>query len=430
VTVTAPLGFTLVGEVDASGVGYDPSGTVLTGSALTALTAQVTSVNNVLGDVAADYSGATNKVYNPVTQTYLPGALDAYVYTNGSTSYTVWSDGVVTTTNPSGSSSSTAYQPAPVTLGSQPTLGTFDQFHMSDPDPSYEWASGTLGLSPSGLTTLQLGNGNTMVYGAVLVNGQSGDAIRGVAGSAPGSGPNGGNWFGLGPSGGSNTVYGSPVGNIYDLQNSSALIDTLRGSTGFDVVLGKNSTGVDVNLTSGGQTGLASRDIDAMVGNKAASDTVEVDLSTLNVTNVGGVRESVFEAMFGSTNSTLTLSAPSSTHWIEVTSFAPGAAPPPNAQPLYNPSMLDALYGPGSYKAENSLTGYLFEQVNAKGMPLATPKYVTIYTDGTLATGSLPAAASAMAQAMAQMGASSSAAVHGANFNAAQTALTLAAPVA
>jgi hypothetical protein len=411
VNVTEPGKFQLVGEVDANGVGYDASGAVLTDGALASLTSKVTWVVNVEGSVAADFAGSKDKQLAP-GQTYLPGALSAYVFSDGATNSTVWSDGVVNAT--SATNSTTAYQPAVVTLATQPTLGTFGQFHMSDPDPNYKYAVGTLGVNPAGLTTLLLASGQSLAFAAVLANGVSGTVIRGTAGAKSG-GPNGGNWFGLGPSGGGNTIIGAAVGDIFDLQNASAMVDILKGSTGFDVVRAKGAAGVDVDLTSGnGTTGIASRFIDAVVGNKAATDTVEVDLGTLNVTDTSGVKQSVFEAMFGSSNSTLTLSAATGTFWKEVTTFAPGAAPPPNAEALYDPSMLDAVYGIGTYKAENSLTGYLFEQVNSKGVAL---KYVTIYTDGTLASN-LAAPAAAMTHAMAQMGASS----------AASSASTAAAP--
>ena len=404
VNVTEPGAFQLVGEVDANGVGYSPTGTVLTGSALTALTSQVTSVLNVEGDLAADFSGSSNKQLPP-GYTYLPGAMSAYVFTDGTTSYTVWSDGVVNAINTA--ATTTAYQPAAVTLATQPTLGAFDQFHQYDPDPTYKYAVGTLGVNPAGLTTLLLNSGASLAFAAVLANGVSGTVIRGAGGPASG-GPNGGNWFGLGPSGGNNTIVGSPAGDIFDLQNSSALVDVLKGSTGFDVVRAKGPNGDDVDLTAGNATtGIASRNIDAVVGSKTTTDTVEVNLNTLNVSTGGAGGQSLFEAMLGSTNSTLTLSATTGTFWNEVATWAPGTTPPQGALPVEQPAILDALYGPGTYKAENSLTGYLFEQVTKK---VAVLKYVTVYTDGTLVANlTAPPAAAAMAQAMAQMGTSSSA---------------------
>ena len=422
VNVTEPGKFALVGEVDANGVGYDAGGAVLTDGALASLTAKVTSITNIEGSVAADFAGSKDKVLAP-GQTYLPGALSAYVFSDGSTNYTVWSDGVVNATN--GTASATAYQPAVVTLASQPALGTFGQFHMSDPDPNYKYAVGTLGVNPAGLTTLLLASGESLAFAAVLANGVTGTVIRGTAGAKSG-GPNGGNWFGLGPSGGGNTIIGTSVGDIFDLQNASALVDILKGSTGFDVVRAKAAGGVNVDLTAA-TNGVAARQIDAVAGNKAAVDTVELDLGTLGVTQTAsGVKQSVFEAMFGSAASTLTLSAATGTFWKEVTTFAPDAAPPPNAEALYDPSMLDAVYGVGTYKAENSLTGYLFEQVNSKGVAL---KYVTIYTDGTLANN-LAAPATAMAHAMAQMGASSPASSASTAGAAALSSPLLASPVA
>jgi hypothetical protein len=431
VTVTEPVGpWQLLGEVDANGDVYDQNGNLLTGAAAAAVTAHQTSVTNVEGDLAADYSGVQTKVYNPATMTYLPGALNAYVFANGGTTYTVYTDGTVVATAANGSSSTTAYQPAVVTPTVQPTLGTFDQFHQYDSDPNYKYAVGTLGVNPAGLTSLQLSSGGSLAYAAVLANGVSGTVIRGAAGPAN-AGPNGGNWFGLGPSGGDNTVVGTTAGDIFDLQNSSSLIDILQGSTGFDVVRarGPTSTGDDVDLTSGNPTtGIASKNIDAVVGKLGAPDTVEVDLGTLNVTTVGGVKQSLFEAMLGGAASTLTISAAIGTKWVEVTSFAPGTAPPANAQALSNATILDSLFlGGSTYKAENQLTGYLFEQVNARGAAL---KYVTVYTDATLVNNLTAGSTAMMAQAMAQMGASpangSLSLAHAAQANA---AMALARPV-
>jgi hypothetical protein len=418
----------LLGEVDGNGTGYDASGNVLTGAALSALTAHLTSITNVEGSLAADYAGAANKVYNPATQTYLPSALNAYVFTDGTTTYTVWSDGQVIATT-TGGTTTTAYQPAAVTLATQPTLGTFDQFHQADPDPNYKYATGTLGMNPAGLTTLLLSSGGSLAYAAVLANGVTGTVIRGAAGPAS-AGPNGGNWFGLGPSGGGNTVVGTPAGDIFDLQESSALVDILQGSSGFDVVRARGPSGDDVDLTSGNPaTGIASRNIDAVVGNKTTVDTVELDLGTLNVTTVGGVRESLFEAMLGGSASTLTISAGTGTKWVEVATFAPGSTPPAHAEALSNATILNSLFlGGTTYTAQNSLSGYLFEQVNARGVAL---KYVTIYTDATLISALTPASASvtAMAQSMAQMGASSTAgAVSLASQLHTNPALTLARP--
>jgi hypothetical protein len=277
---------------------------------------------------------------------------------------------------------------------------------------------------------LQLSSGDSLAYAAILAKGVTGTVVRGTAGAGKGGGPNGGNWFGLGASGGVNTIVGTSVGDIFDLQNSTALIDILKGSTGFDVVRARGPNGDDVDLTSGnGTTGIASTQIDAVVGSLKTVDTVEVDLGALNVSSVGGTKQSVFEAMLGGAASTLTISAGATTHWVEVATFAPGTTPPPNAEALSNPKVLDALFlGGTTYTAENKLTGYLFEQVGAKGAAL---KYVTIYTDATLVNNLTPASAAAMAQAMAQVGApSASAGAHPAAVPPAATALNLASPLA
>jgi hypothetical protein len=319
-----------------------------------------------------------------------------------------------------------------VAITGTPTLGTFDQFHHVDPNPNYKYAVGILGVNPSGLTVLTLASGNTLAYGAVILNGVSGTVVHGTGGSVQGSGPNGGNYFALGLSGGNNIVDGTAVGDLFDLQNSTSLSDILHGSTGFDLVRARNPNLApdDVDLTSGNATtGVASRNIDAVVGSANEPDTVEVDLSTLKVTTVGTTKESVFEALLGGPGSTLTLSAPVGSHWTLVTSFAPGAAPPPNAEALKDPNgIIDTLYAKGGTPAETTLTGYLYEQVNSKGAAL---KYVTVYTDATLVSNLSAPSAAALTQAMAQMASPTSAAsLHPASLGATHTALNLANPIA
>ncbi|MBV9511013.1 MAG: hypothetical protein JO303_12110, partial [Caulobacteraceae bacterium] len=227
VNVKETPGFSLVGEVDAAGNDYDASGDVLTGSAAASLSAEVTSIGSVLGTAAIDYSGVYVKNAGPsaAAAAYAAGALSAYVFSNGSTSYTVWTDGTVTPTSATGAVLSTAYQPAPATPAVSPTLGAVTQFNKQG-----AWSSANLGVNPAGETSLVLADGTAIGYAAILVNGVSGTVIHGD------SGKNGGDWFGLGKSGGGNTVTGSPAGDIFDLQNSTSLVDILNGAGGFNVV--------------------------------------------------------------------------------------------------------------------------------------------------------------------------------------------------
>jgi len=383
--------FNLVGVVNAASQGFSPMGTPVTGAALTSLLASVTQISSVQGNLAADYAGTYDKSVPP-GETYVPAALNAYVFSDGTKTYTVWSDGVVTPTSSKGVVQPTAYQPAPSTPAVAPTFNQVPIFNKNQ-----TWADGTLHINPAGLTTLGLGDGSALAYAAIIVKGVTGTVVHGDTGA------NGGNWFGLGQSGGNNRIVGSSAGDIFDLVNSRSLQDVLVGGQGFDVVRAPVS-GVDVNLTaSNAATGTVSIGINGVVsngGNVLTAQTVEVDVGKLKYSlDATGAKTAVFEAMLGSSIDTVTLSGVGT--WVEIATFAPGAALPTHATALQGGAILDALYASKSHTAENSLTGYLFEQVSPSGAPL---KYATIYTDATVSNAlAVPAA---LAQAMAQLGSS------------------------
>lgn len=387
VNLTAADNVHLVGVLNAAGAGFAADGTPLSGTALTTLVNEVTKIDNIMGTLATDYTGKAN----PTQQSYVPNALNAYVFASGSTYYTIWTDGTVTPTDPAGNSPGPIYQPAPA-VDPTPVFGTFAQFTKTG-----IWSSGKLGIDAAGLTTLWLGDGSALAYAAVIEKGVTGTVIHGD------NGANGGDWFGLGQSGGNNYIYGSPAGDVFDLQNSTSLVDILSGGLGFDVVLAK-AAGADVDLTANNATtGKAAKQIDAVVGGATTVQTVEINPNTLSVTlDATGAKTAIFEALLGSSADTLTLEGAGK--WVEVASFAPGAPLPAHAMALQGGPVLDALYAGGNHTAENALEGYLFEQVGYQGAPL---KYVTIYTDATLSNSLLAPSAAVMAQAMSAYGASS-----------------------
>ena len=385
VNVTSGAAFQLVGVMNAAGQGFSAAGAALSGADTATLASMVTRIDDVRGTLATDYTGEAD----PTKQSYVPGALSAYVFSNGSAYYTVWTDGTVHQLTPAGATVVTAFQPGPSTPATD-VLGTFSQFSKSD-----TWASGALGINPQGLTTLKLGDGNSLAYAAIQIKaGASGTVIRGD------SGANGGDWFGLGGSGGGNYIYGTKAGDIFDLQLSTSLADILRGAGGFDVVVAK-AIGTDVNLTANNpNTGIAATGIDAVVGSSGKTQTVEVNPNALAITlDSTGARTSVFEAMLGGDASdTVTLEGPGK--WAQIATFAPGAPLPTHATPLADAPILDGLFGPSKETAENSLTGTLFESVGARGAAL---KYVTIYSDSAISNQLASASPALLVQAMAQM---------------------------
>jgi len=234
----------------------------------------------------------------------------------------------------------------------------------------------------------------------VLTKGVASTIVHGVTGS-------GGDFFGLGQSGGGNTIQGDQGGDQFDLGASAALQDILRGEGGFNVVTAPNAT--DVDLTTGNATGVASTGINAVVGGPKQAETVEVDLSTLAVAKVAGVRTSYFEAFLGGAADTVTVTGGTTLGWVEVATIAPGSTLPANATALQDSSTLDAFWkadGGSISPTSNSatrLTGFLFEQVTAKG---AASRFVTVWTDATLVNDLTPPTAP-MVAAMAQLGANS-----------------------
>jgi hypothetical protein len=238
---------------------------------------------------------------------------------------------------------------------------------------------------------------------------------KGVAGTVVhgDNGMNGGDYFGLGMSGGGNTIVGTPGGDQFDLGGSMALADVLQGNGGFNVVTAPAATDVNLTASNASAGGKASTGIDAVVGSGKNAQTVEVNLSTLAVTNLGGgVKTAYFEAYLGGTASTVTVTGGTTFGWTEVGTMAPGAPLLTDATALTDASALDYYWSKAGgsttlmHDAATQLTGYLFEQVNPKGH---TALYVTVWTDAAVVDDLTPMAPrpAALAQAMAQMGASS-----------------------
>jgi hypothetical protein len=193
----------------------------------------------------------------------------------------------------------------------------------------------------------------------------------------------GGANFNLNASLGDNTVIGTVANDVFDIGTSGALSDILQGGAGFNMVTAEGSGDIDLTANNG-NTGVAASKIEAVVGSAAASPslTVEVDLSTLAATKGAAV----FEALLGPTGSTLTVSA-SKNAWTLVDTFSPSSVLPAGATALTDADLLDAAYGATkSYNAEDSMTGYLFEKLNAKNQVLES---VTVYTDAALLTQSI-----------------------------------------
>ncbi len=387
VNLSIPNGAQLVGVLNASGVGFDGSGNALSAAATASLAGQVTSIGNVAGTVARTFTGSTSVA----KQTAALENLDAYVFSTGAgasaTYETVWTDGTITTTNALGAAN-TYTQPTAGTALLPYGLGTVQIL-----DTSSSYVAATLSTTASGVTAAQIGGGTVAAHDAITVGAVSGTIIRGDNGQA------GGDYFNLAASTGGNTIIGSPANDVFDLGTSGALTDILQGGAGFNAVTDEG--GADVDLTSG-TTGVAAKDIQAVVGSATGSTTVEVDLSTLATVKTA----SIFEAFLGSSASTVTVSASNGT-WIEVGPFAPSAAASIGALPLTNADLLDTLYGATkSYNAENSLSGYLFEQVVGTGSHQRVVKTATIYTDASVVNSTTPPVA-LMAQHMAQMGSTS-----------------------
>lgn len=363
--------FKFVGTVDAANHGFDASGAAITGGALTSLLNSVTKISSITGNLASIYAGSPTGAV-PAGETQVSTKTSAYVFSDGAKSYTIWTDATVTPTDPKGNVLTDLFHPLAATPAAPLTYGAVAVFSKAD-----QWAGANLYSDANGQPELRLIHGNTSGYSAInLRSGVTGATVHGDDGN------NGENYFGLGGSGGNNHIFGSKVGNVFDLQASASLQDILTGGKGFDIVRA-SADGADVDLTANNAiSGRASTSIDAVVGSGklATIQTVELDVGKLQLTiDPSGDKKYSFAALLGSADDTLTLSGQG--RWIEVDTFAPGAALPAHASALLNAADLDAEFANPSHKAVTSLTGHLFEQVDARGNAL---KYLTVYTDATI----------------------------------------------
>lgn len=362
--------FKYVGVVDAAGQGFNETGQAISGAALTSLKQSVTQISQITGNLAALYA-ATPDGSVPAGETQISQKLGAYVFSDGVKSYTIWSDGIVTPTDAKGVVLASVYQPAATAPAVPTTYGSVSVF-----DKAGDYGTATLYSDANGLAHLRLDAGTTEA--AAAINLKSFIADTAVHGD---SGKFGMNYFGLGGSGGNNQVFGSSAGNVFDLQLATSLQDKLFGTAGFDIVKA-GANGADVDLTaSNGTTGKASTFIDAAVGssNLASIQSVKIDANMVRyTTDASGAKVGVFHALLGSLDDTLTLSGGGK--WIQVAEFQ-GSALPDHAVALSNASLLDAEFGLSPHKAETSLVGHLFEQVDLRGNVV---KYLTVYTDATI----------------------------------------------
>lgn len=370
VNVVASGKFQFVGVVDAAGQGFDATGQAIVGSALNSLKQSVTQISQITGNLAALYAGSPDGSV-PAGDTYIAENLRAYVFSDGSKSYTVWSDGVVSPVDSTGAALP-VYQPAAIAPVAATPYGSVSAFSKAG---TYGFAQ--IYTDANGLSHLRVDAGSSQ--GAAAINLKSFVADTAVHGD---SGKFGANYFGLGGSGGNNLVFGSVAGNVFDLQLSTALQDKLIGTAGFDIVKA-SADGADVDLTvSNGTTGKASTFIDAVVGsnNLANVQTVKIDANTIRyATDASGAKVGVFSALLGSDADTLTLAGGGK--WIQIADFAGSEPLPDHAVALTNAAALDAEFGPSTHKADTSLHGFLFQQVDLKGNVI---KYLTVYTDATL----------------------------------------------
>jgi hypothetical protein len=387
VNLTTPQAYTLQGVVDASGAGFDANGDALSTSDTATLAAEVTSIGDAEGSLAKMYAGSGSKT----ALAAVAGNLSAYVFSNGTKTYTIWTDGTINQSYTNGTTVGALYQPNPA-VASKPTFGTIALFNPAGAGSVTVTENAALGTS-----SLQLNSGPSNATGAIVMKTQvSGTIVHG------GNGVNGGDYFGLGGSGGGNILYGTPSGDLFDLGTSTALIDLLHGQGGFNVVRA-TANGSDVDLTTGnGSAGGQATGIQAVVGADGGSThTVEVNLNSLSTTTDGaGAKTSVFEALLGSTNDILTLSGGSGT-WEQIATFAPTDTLPTHATALTDASELDQVFNgnPASGRAESTMTGTLYELLGAHGV---VQRYATVWTDSTIAT-SFTSPAVKLSQAMAQL---------------------------
>lgn len=363
--------FQFVGVVDAAGQGFDAAGTAVTGAALAALTASVTSVSSISGNLAALYAGTPTGAV-PANETQVSQKMSAYVFSDGTKSYTVWTDGHVLTQTGTGDPLADLFQPTAAVPAAPYSYGSVALFNNA-----LTWAGANIFADANGGQHIQNLPGTTSAASAIVITGGvTGTTVHGD------SGKNGVNYFGLGGSGGGNVIIGSKAGNVFDLVLSTSLQDQLKGGIGFDVVKA-SANGADVDLTvNNGTTGKAATSIEAVVGSANLNNiqTVELDVNTVRYTlDSAGAKTAAFTAFLGSADDTLNLSG--NGKWVEIATFAPGSALPAHAAALENVDALNALFGNSPHKAETSLVGHLFEQVDLKGNAV---KYLTVYTDATI----------------------------------------------
>lgn len=371
VNVVASGKFKFVGVVDAAGQGFNAAGNAIVGAALTSLKQSVTQISQIKGNLASLYAGTLDGSV-PVNETQISQKLQAYVFSDGSKSYTVWSDGIVTPIDAKGNVLPAVYQPAaaaPVEPTVYGTVSTFDKGGVYGTALAYSDANG--------VSHLRVDSGGSQAAAAINLKSFITDtAIHGDSGKF------GQNYFGLGGSGGNNQIFGSNAGNVFDLQTTTTLQDKLLGTAGFDIVKA-SANGADVDLTAtNGTTGKASTFIDAVVGssNVASIQTVKIDANTIKyATDASGAKVGVFTALLGSDADTLSLAGGGK--WAQIADFQGSAPLPEHAVALSNTGALAAEFGRTPDKVAAGLHGYLFQQVDLKGNVI---KYLTVYTDATL----------------------------------------------
>lgn len=377
VNLTTPKAATLVGIMNAAGVGFDANGNPLDAATTAALAADVTPVTNILGTLASMHTGSTK----PTAMQTVANSLNAYVFSVGANLYTVWSDGTVNQIDAAGGG--TLYQAA----ASTSTITQFGVVPLYDPTTG---ASATITTTAGGLNSLSLGTDAPDATGAIILKaGVTGMVIHGDKGT------NGGDWYSLAGSGGGNVIDGTTGNDVFDLGNSTSLIDTIDGRGGFDIVHA-GADGADVDLTGLANGIPRSSGISGVVGSLSGTQTVEVNLSNLTVaTDASGNKTSVFEALLGSSADTLTLSG--SSKWEQIATITPGDPLPTGATALTDPTALDAVYNKAtSMRAETTMVGDVFELLGAGGVAV---RYATVWTDATVV--------SPFVQAMAQVTTSS-----------------------
>lgn len=365
VNFSTPANLQFVGVMDGLGDGFSASGVALSSAETATLASEVTSLAGVEGTLAYQWTGLAGDT-TPTQQAawnYLPDNLSAYVFTDGTKDYTIWSDGTVKQI--SSGATSTLYQPVAVT-GATATFGKVAVTNTV----AAAYATVAPAVTGHGLSTLTLGNGRPTTDGSVTFNPNVAQTI-----SYSDNGLNGGIQFNLQSLAAGTVVTGTPAGDLFELGAATTLTNVIKGQGGFNVVHAA-AAGAVVDLT--GQNPVvkvAATDISAIVGGAATTQTVKVSLSALPVSS--GMSE--FEALLGSSADKLIVVAAQA--WKEVATFSSSAAPITGETPITNATELDTIYGQAN-AAETQLSGYLFEATIA-----GATHYATIWTDATVAAG-------------------------------------------